>query len=143
MFSILFLGSYSVFVAFQVSGPAQRRTWASIEDQLFLEKTTFYLYEVKVESRFSRKLDPASGEPTGPWGILPDPRGSSLGSLSLPRQASENLEEVPRIWEGEGYRRSEMMDASDDDHWVSGDNCSGNPVPVLPFCVCASGIGPP
>ncbi len=32
------------------------------------------------------------GDP--PWGL-------SL-SLSLPRKSSENLEEVPRIWEGEG-----------------------------------------
>ncbi len=51
-------------------------------------------------------------------GILPDPRGSSLGSLSLPRQSSENLEKVPRIREGEGSWRSEIMNPINNDYWV-------------------------
>ena len=51
-------------------------------------------------------------------GILPDPRGSSLGALSLPGQSSENLEEVPRIWEGEGSRRSEILNPINNDYWV-------------------------
>ena len=53
------------------------------------------------------------------------PRGSSRtlgdppwGSLSLPRKSSENLEEVPRIREGEGSRRSEIMNPSNNDYWV-------------------------
>ncbi len=48
------------------------------------------------------------------------PRGSSLGgSLSLPGKSSENLEEVPRIWEGEGYWRPEITNPMNNDHWVS------------------------
>ncbi len=54
------------------------------------------------------------------------PRGSSrtlgdppLGlSLSLPRKSPENLEEVPRIWEGEGSRRSEILNPINNDYWV-------------------------
>ena len=46
-------------------------------------------------------------------GILP------RGSLSLPRMSSENLEEVPRIWEGEGSRRSEILNPVNNDHWVA------------------------
>ena len=30
----------------------------------------------------------------------------------------ENLEEVPRIWEGEGYRRSEILNPINNDYWV-------------------------
>ena len=51
------------------------------------------------------------------------PRGSSrtLGDppwgLSLCQGSpTENLEEVPRIWEGEGYWRSEIMNASNNDY---------------------------
>ncbi len=58
----------------------------------------------------------AEREGGGSLGILPDPRGSSLGSLSLPTRSSENLEKVPRIWEGEGSRRSEIPNASNNDH---------------------------
>ena len=51
------------------------------------------------------------------------PRGSSrtLGDppwgLSLPRRSSENLEEVPRIWEGEGHWRSEILNPVKNDHF--------------------------
>ena len=38
----------------------------------------------------------------------------------MPRKSSENLEEVPRIWEGEGSRRSEILNASNNDYWVAG-----------------------
>ncbi len=41
------------------------------------------------------------GDPPGPWGILPG------GSLSAQEGPPENLEEVPRIWEGEGPGGSE------------------------------------
>ncbi len=53
------------------------------------------------------------------------PRGSSRtlgirpGALSLPRRSSENLDEVPRIWEGEGSGRSEILNASNNDYWVA------------------------
>ncbi len=53
------------------------------------------------------------------------PRGSSRtlgdppwGSLSAKEGPPENLEEVPRIWEGEGSWRSEIMNASNNDYWV-------------------------
>ena len=53
------------------------------------------------------------------------PRGSSRalgdppwGSLSLPRKSSENLERVPRIWEGKGSRRSEILNSINNDYWV-------------------------
>ena len=52
------------------------------------------------------------------WGssrTLGDP---PWGPLSLPRQSSESLEEVPRIWEGEGSRRSEILNPVNNDHWV-------------------------
>ena len=48
------------------------------------------------------------------------PREDPLGtppSLSA-KKVSENLEKVPRIWEGEGSRRSEIMNASNNDYWV-------------------------
>ncbi len=38
--------------------------------------------------------------------------------LSLPRKSSENLEKVPRIWEGEGYWRSEILNPINNDYWV-------------------------
>ncbi len=41
-----------------------------------------------------------------PHRVREDPLGTP--QLSLPRKSSENLEEVPRIWEGEGPRRSKM-----------------------------------
>ena len=37
-----------------------------------------------------------SRERGGPYGILPDPRGSSLGLSLCQEQSSENLEKVPR-----------------------------------------------
>ena len=33
-------------------------------------------------------------------------------------QTSTYLEEVPRIWEGEGYWRSKILNPVDNDHWV-------------------------
>ena len=48
------------------------------------------------------------------------PRGSSPGSLSLPKKSSENLEKVPRIWEGEGSRRSEILNPTNNDYWAGG-----------------------
>ncbi len=55
------------------------------------------------------------GVPGGSSRTLGDPPlGLSLCRGSPP----ENLEEVPRIWEGEGYRRSEIMNASNNDYWV-------------------------
>ncbi len=36
----------------------------------------------------------------------------------LPRKSSENLEEVPRIWEGEGYWRSEILNPVNNDYCV-------------------------
>ena len=39
--------------------------------------------------------------------VREDPLGTP--PLSLPRKSSENLEKVPRIWEGEGYWRSEIF----------------------------------
>ena len=56
-----------------------------------------------------------------------DPREDPLGSGRIPRDPPlslcrgsppENLEEVPRIWEAEGSRRSEIMNASNNDYWV-------------------------
>ena len=43
-----------------------------------------------------------------PWGPPP---------LSLPRKSSENLEKVPRIWEGEGSWRSEIPNPINNDYW--------------------------
>ncbi len=43
---------------------------------------------------------------------------ASWGALSLPRKSSENLEKVPRIWEGEGSRRSEILNPINNDYWV-------------------------
>ena len=68
-------------------------------------------------SRFSedflgRERDPQGGSPR----VREDPLGTP--PLSLPRKSSENLEKVPRIWEGEGSRRSEIMNASNNDYWV-------------------------
>ena len=48
------------------------------------------------------------------------PREDPLGtppSLSA-KKVSENIEEVPRIWEGEGYRRSEILNPINNDYWV-------------------------
>ena len=55
-----------------------------------------------------------------PW---EDPLGSGRipqgpPPLSLPRKSSENLEEVPRIWEGEGSWRSEILNPINNDYWV-------------------------
>ena len=43
--------------------------------------------------------------------VLSRVREDPLGTppLSLPRKSSENLEKIPRIWEGEGYWRSKIM----------------------------------
>ena len=38
--------------------------------------------------------------------------------FSLPRKSSENLEEVPRIWEGAGSRKSEILNPINNDYWV-------------------------
>ncbi len=51
--------------------------------------------------------------PQGPGGYPRDPP-----PLSLPRKSSENLEKVPRIREGEGSRRSEILNPINNDHWV-------------------------
>ena len=40
------------------------------------------------------------------------------GSLSA-KKVSENLEKVPRIWEGEGSRRSEILNPLNNDYWVT------------------------
>ena len=56
-----------------------------------------------------------------PQGGSPRVREDPLGtppSLSA-KKVSENLEKVPRIWEGEGYWRSEIMNASNNDYWVA------------------------
>ena len=56
-----------------------------------------------------------------PQGGSPRVREDPLGtppSLSA-KKVSENLEKVPRIWEGEGSRRSEIMNASNNDYWVA------------------------
>ena len=42
-------------------------------------------------------------------------------------ESSENLEEVPRIWEGEGSWRSEILNPSNNDHWVLGTRASKTP----------------
>ena len=54
------------------------------------------------------------------------PRGSSRnlgdppwGSLSAEESPPEDLEKVPRIWEGEGSRRSEILNPINNDYWVS------------------------
>ena len=55
------------------------------------------------------------------WILLPveGPGGSPRDPpLSLPRKSSENLEKVPRIWEGEGSRRSEILNPVNNDYWV-------------------------
>ncbi len=69
-----------------------------------LPSSHYYLGSLSLDlqgpSRGSQRLSWQRGG--GPQGILPDPRGSSLGPLSLPRESSENLEKVPRIWEVEG-----------------------------------------
>ncbi len=49
----------------------------------------------------------------GPGGSPRDPP-----PLSLPRKSSENLEKAPRIWDGEGYWRSEMLNPINNDYWV-------------------------
>ncbi len=51
-------------------------------------------------------------------GGSPRVREDPLGTpppLSLPRKSSENLEEVPRIWEGEGYWRSEILNPTNNE----------------------------
>ena len=56
-----------------------------------------------------------------PQGGSPRVREDPLGTpppLSLPRKSSENLEEVPRIREGEGPRRSEILNPVNNDYWV-------------------------
>ena len=35
------------------------------------------------------------------------------------QEVHENLEKVPRIWEGEGARRSEILNPINNDYWVS------------------------
>ena len=40
------------------------------------------------------------------------------GSLSA-KKVSENLEKVPRIWEGEGSWRSEILNPVNNDYWVT------------------------
>ena len=47
------------------------------------------------------------GDP--PWGL----------SLSAEEGPPENLEEVPRIWEGEGHWRSEILNPVNNDYWVT------------------------
>ena len=49
--------------------------------------------------------------------VWEDPLGTPP-SLSLPRKSPENLEKVPRIWEGEGPRRSEILNPINNDYWV-------------------------
>ncbi len=46
---------------------------------------------------FPQRESPQGGSPR----VREDPLGTPP-SLSLPRKSSENLEKVPRIWEGEG-----------------------------------------
>ncbi len=55
-----------------------------------------------------------------PQGGSPRVREDPLGTppLSLPRKSPENLEKVPRIWEGEGSRRSEILNPINNDYWV-------------------------
>ena len=59
------------------------------------------------------------------------------GSLSA-KKVSENLEKVPRIWEGEGSRRSEIMNPINNDYWVM----NRPPYQILPrtnnyfHCLC-------
>ena len=54
-----------------------------------------------------------------PQGGSPRVREDPLGTpSSLPRQSSENLDKVPRIWEGEGSRRSEILNPINNDYWV-------------------------
>jgi|ETNmetMinimDraft_15_1059895.scaffolds.fasta_scaffold05645_7 hypothetical protein len=59
--------------------------------------------------RGSRRTFP--GRERAPQGGSPRVREDPLGTppLSLPRKSSENLEKIPRIWEGEGYWRSKIM----------------------------------
>ncbi len=68
---------------------------------IILDLQDLLLPRFSVPSRGSQRLS-RQRERGGPQGILPDPRGSSLGAPSLPRKSSENLEKVPRIWEVEG-----------------------------------------
>ena len=64
--------------------------------------------------------------PRGSSRTLGDPPlGLSLCQESPPRTSrrsresgKEKVPEVPRIWEGEGSRRSEIMNASNNDYWV-------------------------
>ena len=57
--------------------------------------------------------EPLRRIPSGPGG---SPRDPPL-SLSA-KNVSENLEEVPRIWEGEGHWRSEILNPINNDYWV-------------------------
>ena len=68
-------------------------------------------------SRFSGGL-PRQRE--SPQGGSPRVREDPLGTppyLSA-KKVSENLEKVPRIWEGEGSRRSEILNPVNNDYWV-------------------------
>ncbi len=71
------------------------------------------------------ELRPATGaaEAAAPsdddWGTVPENldtvgRASDLADLPGP---AENLEKVPRIWEGEGSRRSEILNPINTDYW--------------------------
>ncbi len=42
----------------------------------------------------------------------------TIETVNLRGSPPENLEEVPRTWEGEGHWRSEILNASDIDYWV-------------------------
>ncbi len=57
--------------------------------------------------------------------LLVLPPASAVG-LSLPGKSSENLEKVPRIWEGEGSRRSEILNPINNDYWVYPKENPGN-----------------
>jgi len=102
---------------------------------------TFYFLDSRdllevLRDFLGREREREGGVPRGSSRTLGDP---PWGSLSLPRKSSENLEEVPRIWEvegswrseilnrekvpriweGEGSWRSEIMNASNNDYWVA------------------------
>ncbi len=53
--------------------------------------------------------------------VREDPLGTPPPSLSA-KKVSENLEEVSRIWEGEGYWRSEILNPINNDYWVANDS---------------------